>query len=100
MGQREFFIASRWLIYNLMDLFFTHWGLQQGYVERNPVGHALITRFGEGWDYAFKMALALLLIPFIARVGKRYPSIWTYLRMWNVVICGVVLWNVVLVIGL
>ena len=45
------------------------------------------------------MTVALLLIPLIAHVGKRYPSAWTYLRMWNLLLCGVVLSNVTLVVA-
>lgn len=99
MGKSEFYIAYHWLTYNLLDVIFTHWGLERGYVERNPLAYAFIAGPGEEWDYALKVAVALLLIPLIAHVGKRYPSAWTYLRMWNVVLCGVVLWNMALVMA-
>lgn len=99
MGKSEFYTAYLWLTYNLMDIIFTHWGLERGRVERNPFGYALITGPGKWWLYALKVAVALLLIPLIAHIGKRYPSAWTYLRMWNLVLCGVVLWNVALVVG-
>jgi len=98
VGKREFYITYRWLIYNLMDIISTHWGLKRGYVERNPLGHALIAGPGEGWNYALKLAGTLLVVLLIAHVSKRYPSAWTYLRMWNLLLCGVVLWNVVLVV--
>ena len=97
--KREYYTAYLWLGLNLMDITFTHWGLEQGCVEHNPVGNALISGFGEGWDYAFKLAGTLLVIFLIARVGKRYRSAWTYLRMWNLVLCAVVLWNVALVVA-
>ena len=42
MGKREFYIAYLWLTYNLMDIIFTHWGLEGGHVERNPLGYTLI----------------------------------------------------------
>jgi hypothetical protein len=99
VGKSEFYIAYLWLTYNLMDLIFTHWGLEGGHVECNPLGYALIAGSNEGWLYALKATVALLLIPLIARIGKRYPSAWTYLRMWNLVLCGVVLWNLALVVG-
>lgn len=99
MGKSEFYIAYLWLTYNLMDIIFTHWGLGQGHVERNPIGNAIIAGPGEGWLYALKLAVALLLIPLIAYLGKRHSSAWIYLRMWNLVLCGVVLWNVALVVG-
>jgi len=98
VGKREFYIAYVWLTYNLMDIISTHWGLERGHLERNPLGSALIAGPGEGWLYALKVGVALLLIPFIARVGKRYPSAWTYLRLWNLLLCGVVLSNVALVV--
>ncbi len=99
LGKSEFYIAYLWLTYNLMDLIFTHWGLEVGHVERNPLGYALIAGPGEGWLCALKLAVTLLLIPLIAHVGKRYPFAWTYLRMWNLLLCGVVVWNVALVVG-
>ncbi len=99
MGKREFYIAYLWLTYNLMDIILTHWGLEGGHAERNPLGYTLIAGPGEGWLYALKMTVALLLIPLIAHVGKRYPSAWTYLRMWNLLLCGVVLSNVTLVVA-
>ena len=99
MGKREFYITYFWLTYNLMDIIFTHWGLELGHVECNPLGYALIAGPGEWCLYALKVTVALLLIPLIAHVGKRYPSAWTYLRLWNLLLCGVVLWNAALVVG-
>jgi len=97
--KREFYIAYLWLTYNLMDIIFTHWGLEGGHVERNPLGYALIAGPGQGWLYALKLTATLLLIPLIAHLGKRYPSAWTYLRMLNLLLSGVVLWNVALVVA-
>ncbi len=99
MGKREFYIAYLWLTYNLTDIIFTHWGLEQGHVERNPFGYALIAGLGKWWLYALKVAVTLLLIPLMAYVGKRYPPAWSYLRIWNLLLCGVVLWNVALVVA-
>lgn len=94
----RFYIAYLWLAYNLLDFIFTHWGIERGHVEWNLFGSALIAGPGREWLYIVKLTMTLFITFLIAHIGKRYPSAWTYLRMWNLVLCGVVCWNIMIVI--
>ncbi len=99
MTRSSRFIIYLWLIYNTLDVVITELGLRAGFQELNWFKSTLMAQYGPGVAYGLKMLLALFLICVILLFGKRLRYLWQFLRGANVVVCLVVLWNIMMVMG-
>ena len=99
MNRSSRFTIYLWLIYNTLDVITTELGLRVGLRELNWFQSNLMAQYGPGVAYGLKIVLVFLLICVMLLFGKRLRYLWQFLRGANVLVCLVVLWNIMMVIG-
>jgi hypothetical protein len=91
------YIIALWIAYNILDLLTTHVGIVIGLTESNPVPAAVMQLTSYAFFPAYKLGVAFLWLVAVILLARRWPRVWLALRLGNVLVCGAVWWNVLLI---
>jgi hypothetical protein len=92
------YLIGVWLALNVLDVIFTHIGLQRGLVEGNWFPSLIVGNLGEVQAYAFKMTIAIVAIPVTAFIARRLPWAWVCLVGASMAMGIAIVWNLSLIL--
>ncbi len=69
-------MAKMWLTFNGLDILTTHFALQMGAIEANPILSGVNSTFGEAAGYGLKLLLAVVVAFLIYRTGRAFLFKW------------------------
>lgn len=93
----SFYLIYLWIVYNLLDVISTHIGFLNGHIEANPLPALIVSLTSPMALPVYKLTIAFLWLGVVVLLARRRPRVWLALRIGNVLVCGTVCWNFLLI---
>ncbi|HBY97404.1 MAG: DUF5658 family protein [Ardenticatenaceae bacterium] len=93
----SFYLICLWIGYNLLDVITTHIGILNGHIEANPIPALIVNLTSPMILPVYKLSMAFLWLGVVVCLARRWPRVWLALRIGNILVCGAVCWNFVLI---